>query len=74
MSAAICSDDTFSFVGFVPVQEPVISILVVLNEPHPQYFGGTVCAPVFSGIATETLRYLEMTEEFAGANEAKTDN
>lgn len=52
-----------SFVGFVPADEPVISILVVLNEPRPQYFGGTVAAPVFRKIATETLRYLEMTNE-----------
>ena len=52
-----------SFVGFVPADEPIISILVVLNEPRPQYFGGTVAAPVFRKIATETLRYLEMTNE-----------
>lgn len=52
-----------SFVGFVPANKPIISILVVLNEPHPQYFGGTVCAPVFSKIATETLRYLKMSNE-----------
>jgi len=52
-----------SFVGFVPAGEPIISILVVLNEPRPQYFGGTVAAPVFKKIATETLRYLEMTNE-----------
>ena len=52
-----------SFVGFAPADQPVISILIVLNEPHPQYFGGTVCAPVFSKIATETLRYLKMSNE-----------
>lgn len=52
-----------SFVGFAPADQPVISILIVLNEPHPQYFGGTVCAPVFSRIATETLRYLKMSNE-----------
>lgn len=52
-----------SFVGFVPADQPVISVLVILNEPHPQYFGGTVCAPVFKKIATETLRYLERLNE-----------
>ncbi|MBN2097231.1 MAG: penicillin-binding protein [Candidatus Omnitrophica bacterium] len=51
-----------SFVGFVPADQPLIAVLVVLNEPRP-YFGGTVCAPVFSQIATETLRYLKMTNE-----------
>lgn len=52
-----------SFVGFVPAQEPVISVLVVLNEPHGEHFGSTVCAPVFRKIATETLKYLKMSNE-----------
>ncbi len=51
-----------TFVGFLPVEDPEIAILVVLNEPYPRYFGGTVCAPVFSKIAVETLRYLEMSD------------
>lgn len=64
-----------SFVGFVPAEQPVISILVVLNEPRPQYFGGTVCAPVFKKIATETLRYLEMTKgSGAFSNETEAAN
>lgn len=50
-----------SFIGFVPASQPLISILVVLNEPYPRYFGGTVCAPVFREIATEALRYLEVS-------------
>jgi cell division protein FtsI/penicillin-binding protein 2 len=57
-----------SFVGFAPADQPVISILIVLNEPHPQYFGGTVCAPVFSRIATETLRYLKISNEAKRVN------
>ncbi len=57
-----------SFVGFVPAEQPLIAILVVLNEPTPVYFGGTVAAPVFRKIATETLRYLEMSDEVKGIN------
>ena len=57
-----------SFVGFVPADEPVICILVVLNEPRPQYFGGRCAAPVFSKIATETLRYLKMSDETKKVN------
>ncbi|MFH1245508.1 MAG: penicillin-binding transpeptidase domain-containing protein [Candidatus Omnitrophota bacterium] len=48
-----------SFVGFVPVEQPRVAILVILNDPHPLYFGGVVSAPVFRNIATETLRYLD---------------
>ncbi|MCX5702419.1 MAG: penicillin-binding transpeptidase domain-containing protein [Candidatus Omnitrophica bacterium] len=36
-----------SFIGFVPVEEPVIAIVVTVDEPHPYYFGGVVAAPVF---------------------------
>ncbi len=52
-----------SFAGFVPADEPILSILIVFNEPHPEYYGGRVAAPVFRKIAAETLRYLEMSNE-----------
>lgn len=51
------------FVGFAPVDEPVISICVMVDEPHPAYFGGTVSAPVFKEIAQETLAYLMVEQE-----------
>jgi len=57
-----------SFVGFVSADEPIISILVVVNEPHPVHFGSRVCAPVFKKIATETIRYLEMANEVKRAD------
>ncbi|MGB7295043.1 MAG: penicillin-binding protein 2 [Candidatus Aminicenantales bacterium] len=48
-----------SFVGFVPVDRPAISIVVVIDEPKfsPQY-GGQVAAPVFREIARRVLLYL----------------
>lgn len=49
-----------SFAGFVPLDNPVISICIMIDEPHPAYFGGTVSAPVFKEIAEATLRYLEV--------------
>lgn len=49
-----------SFAGFAPVENPVISICVMIDEPHPAYFGGTVSAPVFKEIAQSTLSYLEV--------------
>jgi cell division protein FtsI (penicillin-binding protein 3) len=45
------------FAGFVPVEDPALSIIVVLDEPHP-YYGGVVAAPVFSDIAENALRLL----------------
>ncbi len=45
------------FAGFAPVEDPRLSIIVVLDEPHP-YYGGVVAAPVFSQIAEYGLRLL----------------
>lgn len=47
-----------SFIGFAPVEDPQIVIAVVIDEPHPNYFGGVVAAPVFKIVASESLRYL----------------
>ena len=47
------------FAGFAPVHDPAVSIIVVLDEPHP-YYGGVVAAPVFSEIAEYALRLLRV--------------
>ena len=47
-----------SFIGFVPLEDPRLSIVVVLDEPRFPYFGGVVAAPTFQRVATETLAYL----------------
>ena len=52
-----------SFVGFTPAEKPQLAILVVIDEPQGQYYGGTVSAPVFRKIARETLNYLNITPE-----------
>ena len=50
-----------SFVGFLPVENPAISIIVVADEPSQGgYYGGTVCAPYFKEIADQTVRYLRI--------------
>jgi cell division protein FtsI (penicillin-binding protein 3) len=47
-----------SFVGFVPVQEPRLAIVVVIDEPQGEGWGGVVAAPVFRRIAEQVLPYL----------------
>jgi len=47
-----------SFVGFVPVKNPVLSMVVVIDDPKGLYYGGQVAAPVFREIASQVLRYL----------------
>ncbi len=50
-----------SFVGFLPVEDPQVTILVVLDEPQGQeVWGGTLAAPVFSRIAQQVMHYLQI--------------
>ncbi|HEX4679973.1 MAG TPA: penicillin-binding protein 2 [Gaiellaceae bacterium] len=47
-----------SFVGMVPVKSPRLVVLVSVEEPHGQIYGGTVAAPAFAEIAKFDLQYL----------------
>jgi cell division protein FtsI (penicillin-binding protein 3) len=47
-----------SFAGYVPADRPRLAILVVIDEPHGEHYGGTVAAPAFREIAEATLRYM----------------
>ena len=49
-----------SFVGFLPADDPRLVILVVLDNVNHGHFGGLVAAPVFSAIATGSLRRLNI--------------
>ena len=49
-----------SFVGFAPVDNPALSIVVLIDEPRGLYYGGQVAAPVFKNIAEKTLNYLSV--------------
>jgi cell division protein FtsI (penicillin-binding protein 3) len=44
-----------SFVGFAPVENPAVVIIVVIDEPAGAYHGGDVAAPVFREIAEQIL-------------------
>lgn len=47
-----------SFVGFVPADDPELTILVLVEEPKKGRYGGVVAAPVFSRIAARALPLL----------------
>lgn len=51
---------TASFAGFVPVENPVLAIVVVIDEPKGKFYGGDVAAPVFKEVASQILRYLQV--------------
>jgi cell division protein FtsI (penicillin-binding protein 3) len=48
-----------SFVGFVPIENPLLSMIVIIDEPQDKYYGGDVAAPIFRDIAKLALRYLQ---------------
>lgn len=56
------SDHDFvsSFVGFAPAEDPKVAILVVVDEPQEEHYGGIVAAPAFRRIALEALNYLNV--------------
>ncbi|NTX00769.1 transpeptidase family protein [Myxococcus sp. CA051A] len=47
-----------SFVGMVPAEDPRIVILVVVDEPKTDVYGGLVAAPAFKEIATAAMAHL----------------
>lgn len=47
-----------SFVGFAPVSNPQVAIIVVIDEPAGAYHGGDVAAPIFREVAEQILPIL----------------
>jgi cell division protein FtsI (penicillin-binding protein 3) len=45
-----------TFAGFVPAEDPELSIIVVIDEPSNSIFGSSVAAPVFADLARYGLR------------------
>lgn len=54
---------TASFVGFAPQNKPEVAVLVILDEPSINHYGGTVAAPAFRKIVHETLNYMNVPPE-----------
>jgi cell division protein FtsI/penicillin-binding protein 2 len=56
-----------SFVGVVPASSPRLVVLVSINEPQGQIFGGVVAAPAFRDIARFALQYLDVPPDDPGS-------
>jgi len=56
------SKDKFvaSFIGFAPLPQPRITVLVQLDEPRSSIYGGEVSAPIFQKIAQGALMRLRI--------------
>lgn len=70
-TAKIASKDGYedsynaSFVSVAPINDPKITVLVIINKPKGEILGGQVAAPVSGEILAKTLPYLNIpkTEE-----------
>jgi cell division protein FtsI (penicillin-binding protein 3) len=63
-----------SFVGIAPVNNPAISVAVVIDSPEGNHFGNVNAGPVFREVAQEVLEYLGVphdTNLAAQSEEAK---
>lgn len=63
-----------SFVGFAPVENPSVVIIVVIDEPAGAYHGGDVAAPVFREIAEQVLPGLNVAPDIELKNEMAQDS
>ena len=60
-----------TFAGFAPAQDPVLSAVVVLEQPTP-IFGGTVAAPVFAQVMGYALHRYGVAPDQNGPGGATT--
>ena len=53
-----------SFAGIAPVNNPVIAVAVVMDNPKgASYYGTAVSAPVFAEVAQQVLEYLSVPHD-----------
>lgn len=57
-----------SFVGFAPASDPRIIIAVMIDEPTGAHYGGDVAAPVFSAVAANALRAMNVAPDSSVTN------
>src|ERR1017187_5066412 len=58
-----------SFVGFAPVNNPAITIAVILDSAQGLHQGGQVSAPVFKRIAEQVLEYMHVPHNIEPKNQ-----
>jgi cell division protein FtsI (penicillin-binding protein 3) len=67
---------TASFMGFFPAEDPRMVILVVLDEPEVNRWGGAAAAPLFKRVSEQILRCsnssMEVREVAAGEKDEMT--
>jgi len=53
-----------SFLGFAKADNPAIIGIVLIDEPHGTYYGGTIAAPVMRSVFQTALPYMGIYKEY----------
>jgi stage V sporulation protein D (sporulation-specific penicillin-binding protein) len=68
-------NDTYSsFIGMVPMDEPQLAILLVVDSPQGVKFGSQTAAPGVKAILEETLRYLNIQTSYSEEEKAQMES
>jgi cell division protein FtsI (penicillin-binding protein 3) len=57
-----------TFIGFVPANRPRLVILVMVDEPREQVYGGVVAGPAFKDVGAWALNNLHINPQIRLAN------
>lgn len=66
------TDYIASFVGFAPVNDAAVTVLVSIDSPVGQHFGDEVAGPVFKRIMQQVLAYLDVPHDVPTPSEMET--
>lgn len=68
-------DDTYSsFIGMVPMDDPKLAILLIVDSPKGVKFGSQTAAPGVKAILEETLRYLNVKTNYTDEEKAQMES
>jgi len=63
------------FVGFAPARSPELAVVVVIEAPRVNHYGGVVAAPVFAEIIGESFNYMNIAPDLdkTGGHDGKKE-
>lgn len=59
-----------SFLGMAPMNDPKVSILVVVDSPKTAIYGSVIAAPIAKEILGDIMRYMNVTPQYSSSEEA----
>ncbi len=60
-----------SFTSFAPADDPKIAVLILVDEPVGQIYGGWVAAPIAADIVGKTLKYMNVEPKYTAEDLAE---